>query len=96
MGSLNLSVLVFRDMNENLIWRKSIFEKFNYTCVICGKDTKDNVAHHLNGYNWDKENRFNIDNGVCLCSTHHKEFHSIFGYGDNTKEQFKEFKHSKR
>lgn len=71
-------------------WRKDVYKKYNYTCVCCGN--KENInTHHLNSYNSDKLNRANIENGVVLCEKCHKKFHSIYGYGNNTKEQFKQF-----
>ena len=52
-------------------------------------------SHHLDGYDWCKERRIDINNGVCLCENCHKEFHKIYGYGNNTKEQYIEFKENK-
>ena len=73
-------------------FRKEVYKRDEYKCKLCGDDKGGNLnAHHLNSYNSDKENRTNIDNGVCLCTKCHKLFHNIYGYGDNTKEQFKEF-----
>ncbi|MDM0587667.1 HNH endonuclease [Clostridium perfringens] len=72
-------------------WRNLIFEKYNYTCQCCNKQGGTLAAHHLDGYNKFKEKRTDINNGTLLCSNCHKEFHKIYGYGNNTLEQFKEF-----
>lgn len=77
---------------ENQVcWNRKVLKRDNYTCKCCGQHGYKLVAHHLNGYNWDIENRFSVDNGVTLCENCHKEFHHIYGYGDNTKEQYEEF-----
>ena len=77
-------------------WRQKVFKKDNYTCQCCrNRSSKNNKvilnAHHLNGYNWDKEHRVDVDNGVTLCEDCHKEFHLLYGYGYNTKEQYEEW-----
>lgn len=71
---------------------KDCFERDNYTCQITDKKSKgDIVVHHINGFNWDINNRTNIDNGITLNTEIHKEFHKIYGKGNNTKQQFIEF-----
>lgn len=82
-------------------WRNSVFKKDNYTCQCCeNRSSKNNKvilnAHHLNGYNWDNEHRIDVNNGVTLCEDCHKEFHLLYGYGYNTKEQYKEWINNKR
>lgn len=81
-----------RKILENTKWIRSVFERGNYTCKCCGKRGGDIVAHHLDGYNWCIEKRFDVDNGVVLCDKCHKLFHRKYGYGNNTKEQFNIFK----
>lgn len=74
-------------------WSYNVKFKYKFTCQCCGDNKGGNLeSHHLNSYNWDKENRTNIDNGICLCKKCHKLFHKIYGNRHNTKEQFKEFK----
>ena len=81
---------------EFRVWSKLVKERDNYTCQTCGDNKGGNLnAHHLNGWNAFPEQRFDLDNGVTLCTDCHKEFHSQYGYGDNTREQFNEYATSK-
>lgn len=77
------------------IWSKSVLQRDNYICQICKVRGGDLVAHHLDGYNWCKEKRLDIDNGVTLCVRCHKTFHTKYGSGNNTKKQFEEFMESR-
>lgn len=80
--------------NNNMkIWRNKIYNRDDYTCQCCG-NTKSGIlnAHHLNSWNWCKNKRFDVNNGITLCKDCHKEFHHIYGYGNNTKEQYEEFR----
>ena len=88
--------LIDRKYREYKEWRVLVYKRDDYTCQVCKDDTGGNlVAHHLNGYNWDKEARTDVNNGVTLCEPCHKEFHSIYGYGDNDLFQFSQFQTSK-
>lgn len=80
-----------RDRWNYRSWRSKVHNLCNFTCQACNKRGGFLVAHHLNGYHWDIDNRYNPQNGASLCSPCHKEFHSLFGTRDNTKEQFIEF-----
>lgn len=74
-------------------WKRLLLVKFNFTCDNCKIKLKGNelAAHHLNGYHWDICNRYNINNGVILCKKCHNTFHSLYGKGDNTVNQYREF-----
>jgi hypothetical protein len=71
-------------------WRKIILQR-DGCCQICG-DTKKLVAHHLDCYIQHPEKRTSPENGVCLCETCHICFHIEYGYGQNTPQQFIDFK----
>ena len=73
-------------------WRRKVYEKDNYTCQCCGDDKGGNLnAHHLEGYNSNKDKRIDVNNGITLCEKCHKKFHDKYGRGNNTKKQFEEF-----
>ena len=82
--------------HEQTVWSQRVLYSDNYTCQVCGDNQGGNLnAHHLNGWNAFPEQRFDLDNGVTLCTDCHKDFHSEYGYGDNTREQFDEYAASK-
>lgn len=59
---------------EYRFWRKSIFERDNYTCVWCGDNRGSNLeADHVKSWKDYPELRFAIDNGRTLCKECHKK-----------------------
>ncbi len=80
-----------RFTDEYTEWRRSILERDNYTCQCCGQKGGKLNIHHLDGYNWCVEKRFDIENGVALCISDHKDFHDKYGRGNNTREQYEEW-----
>ena len=79
----------YRDYKE---FKDGVLKRDGYTCIRCqSKRVDDLVVHHINGYHWDEGSRTEIDNGATLCEKCHKEFHSIYGYGNNDLFQFAQF-----
>lgn len=76
---------------ENKQFVKAVMKRDDYTCQVCGTRGGNLAVHHLNGYNWDIDNRYNPDNGVTLCQSCHRNFHKRYGMGNNTVEQFNEY-----
>lgn len=71
---------------------KHIYQRDNFTCQKCLAKSKKLVAHHLDGWADFPEKRQDPYNLVTLCNKCHVEFHKKFGYGNNTREQFQQFK----
>jgi hypothetical protein len=80
----------WRRFPEQYGWRKEVFKNSNYKCVICNKGGYLQ-AHHLDGWHWCKERRFDPTNGVALCRQCHKGFHKVYQNNSNTAEEFFEF-----
>lgn len=77
---------------EQIAWAKKVKELAGEVCDCCGYGRKYALeAHHLHSDNTDK-GEFTMENGVALCANCHKEFHKKYGFGDNTPEQYVEFK----
>lgn len=64
-----------RNYPEYEEWRKSVFERDNYTCQKCNVRGGDLEAHHINSYKEYPDLRLDINNGITLCKKCHKDEH---------------------
>lgn len=71
-------------------WSHKIKELYNFKCQICDEHRRRLESHHLNGWAQFPDQRFDLENGVCLCKECHSLFHKKYGL-KTTKEQYDEF-----
>lgn len=63
---------VIRMSREYELWRQAVFERDNYTCVLCGQYGGQLEADHIKPFALFPELIFAIDNGRTLCKPCHK------------------------
>lgn len=73
-----------RNLAEYQVWRKSVFERDDYTCQACGarngKGTNVYLqAHHIKPWALHPELRLDITNGQTLCTGCHRETDTYMG-----------------
>ena len=73
----------WRKTREYRVWRVKVIRR-DKRCVVCGS-IKDRQAHHLNSGSYFPDERYDVDNGVCLCKECHINFHNNFK--NNYKEK---------
>lgn len=56
-------------------WRRDVFERDDYTCQKCGKRGVKLNAHHKKPYAFYHSLRYELDNGITLCISCHKDEH---------------------
>jgi|SRR5690625_860686 len=81
-----------RKNQEYIRWRGSVYKRDDYTCRCCGDNKGGNlVAHHIYNFSEHENLRHDINNGMTLCETCHKDFHDEYGYTGNDEKQLVEF-----
>lgn len=81
-----------RKSPEYLKWRLDVYKRDSYTCQCCRDNKGGNiVAHHILNFSEHIALQTDINNGITLCETCHKDFHGLYGYTGNNKTQLEEF-----
>lgn len=65
---------IHRRSSEYKKWKKDVLERDSFTCKRCGSTT-NLVAHHIKGFAEHETLRFDVENGITLCQSCHKEVH---------------------
>ncbi len=74
---------------EYKAWRKMVFERDNYTCVLCSNGSGGNLeADHIEPQSQYPELRFDINNGRTLCKECHRKTPT---YGEKAKHYKRKF-----
>lgn len=79
-GGVSAENEILRHSLEYRLWRTSVFERDNYTCIWCGQRGGTLNADHIKPFAYYPELRFAIDNGRTLCEDCHKTTES-YGRG---------------
>lgn len=55
-------------------WRGEVYERDNYTCQLCGKESNGDLeGHHILPFSENHDLIFDVDNGVALCKNCHRQ-----------------------
>lgn len=67
-------------------WRKKVFERDKYKCVLCGYDKGHIIeADHIKAFAHYPKLRFSLSNGRTLCKPCHKKTENYFGKSRHKK-----------
>jgi hypothetical protein len=90
-GGVTLQNHAIRTSLEFQEWRKSCYDRDNYTCQKTGVRGGILHVHHIESFHCNHELRYDVNNGITLSASVHYEFHNTYGFTNNTKEQFQKF-----
>lgn len=76
---VNNSSVGDRSTPEYYKWKKDVLKRDNYTCQKCG-DIECLEVHHIIPFFMDENLRVDVDNGITLCRTCHRNFHKEVSY----------------
>ena len=79
----------WRHTREYRIWHATVIRR-DKVCQVCGSRKRRNV-HHLNSASYFPDERYDPENGICLCYICHYHFHILYKQGYRKKCTEKDF-----
>lgn len=64
-------------------WARLVKERNHYLCQICKIKNQNIVSHHILPWLLYKNLRYDLNNGICMCSECHDEYHKMYGKHQN-------------
>ncbi len=80
-----------RGRGVDITWAKKVYKKYKNICQKCQQANNKLCAHHIYNFNKYPSLRYDVDNGICLCSKCHNIFHSKYDRKNNNVFQLEEF-----
>lgn len=75
-GGVTAGNVKARQCAEYKEWRRLVYERDSYTCQHCGDKRGGNLhAHHKKGFADYPDLRYDVDNGLTLCTSCHSKVH---------------------
>lgn len=78
-GGITPSNALIRSSTSMNDWRKSVFERDDYTCKVCNSKGGELQAHHILAFAKFPALRFDLDNGLTLCKQCHRKTDNYAG-----------------
>lgn len=66
-GGITDKVMQIRHSLDMKIWRRKVYERDDFTCLMCSQFGVYLNAHHIQTFSKYPERRFDINNGITLC-----------------------------
>jgi 5-methylcytosine-specific restriction endonuclease McrA len=77
MRCFGLKTNIPKVLDKNGIWRTKVLKRGGFCCAVCGFKDKSGIglqAHHIKPVrDCDKKEKYDINNGICLCVECHKK-----------------------
>ena len=75
---IHMKIRLSKEMQQ---WRKSVFLRDNFTCVLCNQRGGNKEADHIMPFSLYPDLRFDLDNGRTLCKPCHRSYGAKVTHG---------------
>lgn len=70
-----MKIVMNFDKQADREWANQVKDRDGWKCVICGSEERPNAHHILDRSH--KQYKYEVDNGITLCVSHHKFLRNI-------------------